>query len=66
MIEIYRKVVIDHQGRPKEVLIRWEAFQHIAQVMGLDLDTAALEDLRQAREDREGGVPDVYVDLDSL
>jgi hypothetical protein len=52
MMSIHR-IVVDEHGNPQEVIIPWDEFQGIA--LGLDLDSTALEDLRQAREDRENG-----------
>jgi PHD/YefM family antitoxin component YafN of YafNO toxin-antitoxin module len=66
MMSIHRKIVVDEHGNPQEVIIPWDEFQGIAEILGLDLDSAALEDLRQAREDRENGRHDAFVDLDNL
>jgi hypothetical protein len=41
-------------------------FRKFAEILGLDLDSEALEDLRLAREDRETGNHEAYIDLDSL
>ncbi|MDQ2696689.1 MAG: hypothetical protein M3Z21_15200 [Pseudomonadota bacterium] len=66
MISIHKKIVVDEQGNPQEVIIPWEEFQEIAEILGLDLDSEAVENLNQARKDREGGRRDDYLDLDSL
>jgi hypothetical protein len=66
MMSIHRKIVVDEHGNPQEVIIPWDEFQWIAEILGLDLDSAALEDLRQAREDREKANHDAFVDLDNL
>lgn len=65
-MNIHKKIVVDEQGNPQEVIIPWDEFQEIAEILGLDLDLEALEDLRQAHEDRESGKRDAYVDLDSI
>jgi PHD/YefM family antitoxin component YafN of YafNO toxin-antitoxin module len=65
-MNIHKKIVVDEQGKPQEVIIPWDEFQEIAEILGLDLDPEALEDLRQAREDRESNKRDAYIDLDSL
>jgi PHD/YefM family antitoxin component YafN of YafNO toxin-antitoxin module len=65
-MNIHKKIVVDEQGNPQEVIIPWDEFQEIAEILGLDLDSEALEDLRQAREDRETGNHEAYIDLDSL
>ncbi len=66
MISIHKKIVIDEYGNPSEVIIPWDQFQEITEILGLDLDSEALEDLRRAREDRESGQQDAYVSLDSI
>ena len=66
MMSIHRKIVVDEHGNPQEVIIPWDEFQGIAEILGLDFDSAALEDLRQAREDRENGRHDAFMDLDDL
>jgi PHD/YefM family antitoxin component YafN of YafNO toxin-antitoxin module len=66
MMSIHKKIVIDEHGNPREVIIPWDQFQEIAEILGLDLDSEALEDLRQAREDRESNKHDAYITLDSI
>jgi hypothetical protein len=66
MNAIPKKLVVDEQGRPHEVIIGWEDFQEISEVLGWDLDEDTVHELRQAREDRERGVAGAYVDLGSL
>jgi PHD/YefM family antitoxin component YafN of YafNO toxin-antitoxin module len=66
MMSIHKKIVIDEHGNPHEVIIPWDQFQEIVEILGLDLDSEALEDLRQAREDRESGKRDAYISLDSI
>ena len=66
MMNIHKKIVVDEQGNPQEVIIPWNEFQEIAELLGLDLDSKALEELRQAREDRETGNHEAYIDLDNL
>ena len=56
----------DEDGKPKEVIIPLEEFLLIEELLGLDLDKAAIEDLQQARQDRESGKKDAYVDLESI
>ncbi|EDZ66217.1 hypothetical protein NOC27_2897 [Nitrosococcus oceani AFC27] len=65
-MNIHKKIVVDEQGNPQEVIIPWDEFQELAEILGLDLDSEDLEDLRQAREDRESGKRDAYIDLDSI
>ena len=65
MFNIQEKIVIDEQGRPKEVIIPWAQYQQISEVLGLDLNDEASTELRQAQRDRATKNPDAYVDLDT-
>ena len=65
-MNIHKKIVVDEQGNPQEVIIPWDEFQEFAGILGLDLDSEALEDLRRIREDRESSKCDAYIDLDSI
>jgi len=66
MITISKKFIVDEQRRPKEVIIPWEQYQLIREMLGLDLDENAVDDLRQAQRDRVAKNQEVYVDLDSI
>jgi hypothetical protein len=66
MLNLSKKIVIDEYGNPYEVIIPWEQFQTITEMLGLDLDTQAIEDLKQARADRENNRFDAYISLDNL
>jgi len=66
MITINKKFVVDEQGNPKEVIILFEDFKKIEELLGLDLDENAIKDLQEARKDREGGNINTYMDLDSI
>lgn len=37
MMSIHRKIVVDEHGNPQEVIIPWDEFQGIAEILGLDL-----------------------------
>lgn len=63
---IHKKLVVDDRGNPLEVIIPWSEYEEIAELLGLDLDPAAIGDLRQARRDRESGDPEAYLPLESL
>ncbi|MBA2592709.1 MAG: hypothetical protein H0U97_10815 [Gammaproteobacteria bacterium] len=65
-MEIRKKIVVDEQGNPLEVIIPWDQFQHVAELLGWDLDDEARKDLKQAREDRTRGKREAFIDLDSL
>ena len=66
MISIHRKLVVDDHGRPKEVIIPWKEFLEIENLLGLDLNKEAIEDLKKARKDRESDRRDAYIDLDAI
>ena len=65
-MKINRRFIVDEHGNPKEVVIRMEDFRKIEELLGLDLDDEAVNQLRKARSDRESGNKDAYVDLDSI
>lgn len=66
MITINKKLIVDENGKPKEVIIPWEEYKEIEEILGLDLDETAIEDIRQAQKDRTNGKKDAYLDLDSI
>ena len=64
--KIHRKLVVDEQGKPMEVIIPWKEYRKIEELLGLDFDAAARDDLETARQDREAGKKEAFVDLDSI
>ena len=48
------------------MIIPWVQYQQISEILGLDLDEEAIEDLRQARRDRATKKRDAYLNLDAL
>ena len=66
MISIPKKVVYDETGKPVEVILPWDVFQEIEEMLGLDLDEEAKEALRQARKDRESEHEEAYIPLEEL
>ena len=66
MIDIHKKIVTDEHGQPSDVIIPWDEFQEIVELLGIDLDEKAVGDLRQARKDREGGNISAYTNLDDI
>jgi PHD/YefM family antitoxin component YafN of YafNO toxin-antitoxin module len=66
MLTVHKKIVVDEKGKPTEVIIPWRKYKEIEELLGLDLDKRAVEDLRQAQKDREQGKKGVYVELDSI
>jgi PHD/YefM family antitoxin component YafN of YafNO toxin-antitoxin module len=66
MRTVHKKIVVDENGKPTEVIIPWKKYKEIEELLGLDLDKKAIEDLKQAQKDREKGKKDAYVELDSI
>ena len=66
MITSHKKLVVDQQGKPTEVIIPWEEYEEISELLGLDLDEKAITDLKQAKNDREEGRKEADLDLDSI
>ena len=44
---VHKKLVVDEQGNPTEVIIPWAEFVEIAELLGLDLNEEAVRDLEQ-------------------
>ncbi|TLD41704.1 MAG: hypothetical protein JETT_2065 [Candidatus Jettenia ecosi] len=63
MVTLHKKIVLDEKGNPTEVIIPREEYKEIEELLGLDLDENAVEDLKQAKEDREKGIKDAYMEL---
>ncbi|MCP5002705.1 MAG: hypothetical protein GY941_01945 [Planctomycetes bacterium] len=66
MLTIRKKVIKDVNGNPTEVIIPWEEYKKIEESLGLDLNKEAIEDLKQAKTDRDNSNKDAYVDLESI
>jgi PHD/YefM family antitoxin component YafN of YafNO toxin-antitoxin module len=65
-MDISKKYIVDEQGNPKEVIIPVEDFRKIEELLGWDLDEEAVQQLREAKRDRERGNKRAYIDLDSV
>lgn len=66
MISINKRFIVDEKGNPKDVVIPLENFREIEELLGLDLDDKTINDLREARIDRESGNENAYLSLDSI
>lgn len=66
MLTIHKKVVKDVNGNPKEVIIPWDEYKKIEESLGLDLSQDAIEDLKQAKIDRDNSNKDAYIDLELI
>lgn len=63
MTSITKKLIVDDKGNPQEVIIPWDQFVAIEELLGLDFDDEALIDLQEARRDLEEGNEDAFVSL---
>jgi hypothetical protein len=66
MLAIHKKVVKDVNRSPNEVIIPWEEYKKIEESLALDLSQEAIEDLKQAKVDRDNSNKDAYIDLESI
>ncbi len=66
MIEIHKKIVVVENGKPMEVIIPWNEYNEMEELLGLDLDKSAIEDLKQAQKDRTSKKKDAYLELDTI
>ena len=65
-MKIKKRYILDEHGDPKEVVILLEDYRKIEELLGLDLDDEAVQQLREAQRDRESGNKEAYVELDSI
>ena len=65
-MDINKKYIVDENGTPKEVIIPIEHFRKMEELLGWDLDDETVQQLRQAKMDREKGNKRAYIDLDSI
>lgn len=65
-MHIHKNYITDKKGRPKAVVISIEDYRKISELLGLDLDTEAVEDLRVASRDRKNRNKLAYLDLESI
>ena len=66
MLTIHKKYIVNDEGKPTDVVIDYQEFLQIEELLGLDLDDDAVADLRTARQDRETGKREAYVTLDEI
>ena len=65
-MDINKKYIVDEQGNPKEVIIPFEDFRKIEELLGWDFDEETIQQLHEAKRNRERGNKEAYVDLDSI
>lgn len=66
MLMIHKKLVLDSKGKLRSVIIPWKEYKEIEELLGLDLDKDAIDDLIRAKKDRAKGKKDAYIELDSV
>ncbi len=66
MIDIHKKIVNDENGNPSDVIIPWDEFRQIEEILGLDLDKKTINELREARKKRDKGETTDYITLDDI
>ncbi len=66
ILTIHKKLVVDEHGTPQEVILPWDEYRQIEELLGLDLDQEAIAELDEASKDRDSGATDGYVDLDTI
>ena len=59
-MDINKKYIVDEQGNPKEVVIPFDDFRKIEELLGWDFDEETVQQLREAKRDRERGNKEAY------
>ena len=65
-MEINKKYIVDEHGNPKEVIIPIEHFRKMEELLGWDLDDETVQQVREAKINREKGNKKDYINLDSI
>jgi len=65
-LQLQKKLVVDDQGAPQEVIIPYAQFVELEEALGLDLDEEAKEDLRQGQADLDAGNQEAFVSLEQV
>ena len=63
---ITKKLVLDNQGQPSEVLIPYEQYIELVEACGLDLDSQEQKDLSEALADSISGNRAAFVDASEI
>lgn len=66
MLSIAKKYVVDDNGHPQEVIISYEDFRKIEELLGLDFEDEVVTILKEANQDRAYKTEETYVQLDDL
>jgi hypothetical protein len=54
-MKIHKKVVTDERGKPTEVILPFEEYREIEDILGLDLSEADQQSMKAAKEARRKG-----------
>ena len=54
-MKIHKKVVTDERGKPTEVILPFEEYREIEDILGLDLSEADQQSMKAAQEARRKG-----------
>ena len=65
-MNISKRYIVDENGKPREVVIPIADYKKIEEILGLDLGDEVEKQLREARQDRESGNKEAYIDLDAI
>ncbi len=63
---ITRKIVLNEQGQPSEVIIPYDQYIDIIEAFGMDLSAQSQEDLRVAMDDSIRGRREAFVTADEV
>ena len=66
MATIRKKIVVDENGDPQEVIIPWDEFRRIEEELGLDLNDEAESQLSEADADMRSGNSEAFTSFDKL
>jgi hypothetical protein len=66
LMNISKRYIVDENGNLRDVVIPIADYKKIEEILGLDLGDEAEKQLREARQDREIGNKDAYIDLDAI
>ena len=66
MITFHKKIVLDENGIPTDVIIPYKKFLELKKILGLDLEKEVKEHLRQVCDERENFKDELYVELDVI
>ncbi len=64
-MDIQKRIVVDKAGNPVEVIIPFETFKEIEEMLGFDLEPEVKIHLKKAKLERENKVAS-YINLDEI